>query len=169
MLTKHTAPPTPEEVAAAEVVLAGLGPNARAAVTTVVRAEVRPVVRRIGRELAAWLLAITVVLTAGMFAVENTADRVQRESVERQVNACESANEFRTFLRDDYARRGRPLNVEAIRSAPEYLALPADVRPFVDALIQALADQRAQAAEQGEDYSEQFPIIDCAALERSLR
>lgn len=168
MLTGKTRPPSAAELAAARQVIARQDPDLVAAITVVVRSEVRPVVRRVGRELAAWLLLITLVTGVGMWRTEAAVDRVGRESVERQVESCRLGNEFRRFLRDDYARRGRPLDVEAIRAAPEYQALPLDVRPFVDALIAQTVADRGEAADQGADYSEQFPIVSCDALRRQL-
>lgn len=168
MLTGRTAPPSAAEVAAAERLIARHDPELVAALRVVVRSEVRPVVRRVGRELAAWLLLITLVTGVGMWRTEAAVDRVGRESIERQVDGCRRTNEFRTFLRDDLARRAQPIDTEQVRHLPQYLALPAEVRPIVDYFLEVVAGGRMNAAEVRDVYLDEFPLVDCEALRAEL-
>lgn len=168
MLTSKTRPPTAAEFKAAHGVVARHDPELVAAVTVMVRADVRPAVRRVGRELAAWLLLITLVTGVGMWRTEAAVDRVGRESIERQVDGCERTNEFREFLRDDLARRAEPIDPAEVRALPQYLALPANVRPIVDYFLAVVVEGRENAAVVRDVYLEDFPLVDCAALREEL-
>lgn len=168
MLTGKTRPPTPAELKAAQAVISRHDPELVAAIEVMVRAEVRPVVRRVGRELAAWMLLITLVTGVGMWRTEAAVDRVGRESIERQVDGCERTNEFRTFLRDDLARRAEPIEPAEVRALPQYLALPANVRPIVDYFLAVVVEGRENAEIVRDVYLEDFPLVDCAAIRSEL-
>lgn len=165
MLTGKTAPPTAQEIEGAHQ---ALGQAEADAVRVVVRDETRPVIRRVGRELAGWLLLITVLTVWGTWRAENTADRVGRESIERQVDACQRTNEFRQVYREDLARRSVPLDPAAVRSLPEYQALPPEVRPFVDFVVSTIDRARDDAEVIRSIYEDQFPLVDCDALRDEL-
>lgn len=153
------------------------------------RQYVRRALSRIVRRMAAVIIVMTFITGLGLYLAEQAGDEagdaaedataaaqaatqvaeaVEQESIERQVSACRSTNEFRARYREDLARRAEGAPTAEITATPEYRALPDNVRPFVDFLIASAEASGASAAQLLEAYTENFPIVDCDALEERL-
>lgn len=183
-LRKHQVPddgPTIIEQSSGRVVVIDPSPETRA--------YVQALVSRIVRRMALALLVITFITGLGLYRSERAGDEAQAaaadataaaaastkvaelqetESINRQVSACQSTNEFRTRYREDLARRADPVPVDEITATREYRNLPDSVRPFVDFLIATSVQSGISNAELLKTYTENFPIVDCVDLSERL-
>lgn len=163
--------------------LAKLTPNDRFA-----RLERRDLARDTsGRQLrrrAIWIVAIVVMISSfGTFRAEtasdkattaakkatDTAARVVRESIDRQVAQCTSANEFRRLFRGYLETQADGESaVDIVTGLPGYEALDPVTKEYVQSLAALLDVNGANAAEVRKEYVANFPIQDCKKLRRTL-
>lgn len=99
----------------------------------------------------------------------DAAARVVRESIDRQVAQCTSANEFRRLFRgylDTQAGNGSA--VEVVTSLAGFEALDPVTQEYIRSVAVLLDTNAANAAEVRKEYVKNFPLQDCKKLRTRL-
>lgn len=123
--------------------------------------------RRLVRRAIGLVIVITLVAAAGVYRVEHLAAAQTEEQIDRQVEACQSANEFRRLFRGYLGTVGAGPAVK-VTALDGFAELDPATQDYVRRLAEAAAASATAARKVRDEYVDRFPIRDCVALRRTL-